>query len=264
MQSHRVIASAMMARSTRAGLERFPEPLTFSGMVADFMQRLIRYEDLGRGIPFRRHNKIASEMKSIATDLETNTLGGRIETKRPNLGTYPEFVYRAHQSGQDIRMSRASSMVSELAPVILFIRKNIETGDTLILEEPEAHLHPAAQTDMAVALARLARAGVRVVITTHSDWLLQQIGNLIREGELAETGDEAAPASEAALRPRDVGVWLFDRNGPGGGSTVREIPFDRIDGVQPSDYEDVAERLYNRSAELQDRLEAKRPRQKRT
>ena len=161
-------------------------------------------------------------------------------------------------------MSRASSMVSELAPVILFIRRYLAKGDTLILEEPEAHLHPAAQTEMAVALARLARAGVRVVITTHSDWLLQQIGNLIREGELAETGDEAAPLSEAALRPRDVGVWLFDRNGPGGGSTVREIHFDRIDGVQPSDYEDVAERLYNRSAELQDRLEAKRPRQKRT
>ena len=264
MQSHRVIASSMMARSTRAGLERFPEPLTFSGMVADFMQRLIRYEELGRGVPFRRHNKIASEMKNIAADLEANTLGGRIETKRPNLGTYPEFVYRAHRSSQDIRMSRASSMVSELAPVILLIRKNIEAGDTLILEEPEAHLHPAAQTEMAVAIARLARAGVRVVVTTHSDWFLQQIGNLIREGELAETEGEAAPPSEAALRPRDVGVWLFEKKQPGGGSTVREIPFDRIDGVQPSDYEDVAARLYNRSAELQDRLEAKRRQRKRT
>ena len=56
----------------------------------------------------------------------------------------------------------------------------------LIIEEPEAHLHPAAQTQMAVALTGLVRAGVRVVLTTHSDWLLKEISNLIREGELRE------------------------------------------------------------------------------
>ena len=270
VQSHRVIVSSIMARSTRAGMEPFAEPLMFSRMVADFVQNLILYDDPwqgGRLYMLRMKQLVEGRreiMKDIADALERQTLGGRIETLRSTIDGYPEFVFRSEQAGQDIRISRVSSMVAELAPVILFIRGHLAKGDTLILEEPEAHLHPAAQTDMAVTLARLARAGVRVVITTHSDWLLQQIGNLIREGELAETEGEAAPSSDAALRPRDVGVWLFDRNGPGGGSTVREIPFDRIDGVQPSDYEDVAERLYNRSAELQDRLEAKRPRQKRT
>ena len=55
-------------------------------------------------------------------------------------------------------------MVSELAPVVLFLRGAIDHGDMLIIEEPEAHLHPAAQTQMAVALARMVRAGVRVVV----------------------------------------------------------------------------------------------------
>ena len=45
MQSHRVIASSLVARSTRAGLERFPELPTFSGVMADFMQRLILFEE---------------------------------------------------------------------------------------------------------------------------------------------------------------------------------------------------------------------------
>ena len=44
MQSHRVIASSLVTRSTRGGLERFPELPTFSGVMADFLQQLILYE----------------------------------------------------------------------------------------------------------------------------------------------------------------------------------------------------------------------------
>ena len=85
-----------------------------------------------------------------------------------------------------MRLTRSSSMVSELAPLVLFIRGLVRPGDTLIIEEPEAHLHPAAQAQMASTLARLVRAGVRVLVTTHSDFMLQEIGNLMRVGMLKE------------------------------------------------------------------------------
>jgi hypothetical protein len=126
-----------------------------------------------------------------------------------------------------------------------------------IMEEPEAHLHPAAQTQVGVALARLVRAGVRVVVTTHSDWLLQEIGNLIREGELEEqTGEPASEGSlPSSLRPSEVGIWLFRKDEGSAGSVVKEIPFDRSEGIGPEEYEDVAEELYKRSANLQNRLE---------
>ena len=256
MQSHRVIASSLMKRSTQAGLERFPEPLTFSSVIVDFMRRLIAYDPPRRSRKFRSHQRAAVEIQDIADALETGTLEGRIKTTKPSPGGYPEFIYRPSETKVDIHLNRASSMVSELAPVVLFIRGGIQPGDTFIIEEPEAHLHPAAQTEMAIVLARLVRAGVRVVVTTHSDWLLKEIGNLMREGELEErAGPEAGKSSSpGALSPRDVGIWLF-REEAGGGSTVREIPFDRVDGIEPSDYENVAEQLYNRSADLQNRFE---------
>ena len=248
MQSHRVIASSLVTRSTRAGLERFPELPTFSGVMADFMQRLILYED---DRPGKR------KMNALADQLENEVLAGKIRTRRPSSGGYPEFVYRPLNTDQDIRLTRSSSMVSELAPVVLFLRGSIQRGNTLIIEEPEAHLHPAAQTQMAVTLARMVRAGVRVVVTTHSDWLLKEIGNLIREGELGEqpgspSGGEKFPS---ALRPEEVGIWLFRKDGSSSGSMVEKIPFDRVEGVEPRDYEDVAEALYNRSADLQNRIE---------
>ena len=257
MQSHRVIASSLVSRSTRAGLERFPELPTFSGVMADFMQRLILYDVPAPHFRFRRGRKQAKEMRGLADALERRTLAGHIRTSRPSPGAYPEFVYRPLKAKQDIRLSRASSMVSELAPVVLFIRGNISRGDTLIVEEPEAHLHPAAQTEMAETLARLVRCGVRVVVTTHSDWLLKGIGNLIREGELEEQADESTDddLASSSLRPQDVGIWLFHKDDAAHGSTVQEIEFDRIEGIEPSDYEAVAEQLYNRSADLQNRFE---------
>ena len=248
MQSHRVIASSLVTRSTRVGLERFPELPTFSGVMADFMQRLILHED---------SEPDDQTMKKLADQLESEALAGRIRTNRPTPGGYPEFVYRPRNTEQDIRLTRASSMVSELAPVVLFLRGAVGRGDTLIIEEPEAHLHPAAQTRVALTLARMVRAGVRVVVTTHSDWLLKEIGNLMREGELGEQAGQSADEEElpSSLRPGDVGIWLFRKDESASGSTVEEIPFDRIEGVEPRDYEDVAEALYNRSADLQNRLE---------
>ena len=251
MHSHRVITSSLVARSTRAGLEQFPELPTLSGVTADFMQWLIHYPDpRADGDPLSR-----GPLDEIADALESGTLEGRIRTLRPLPDGYPEFVYRPNKAGRDIRLNQASSMVSELVPVVLLVRGTVDQGDTLIIEEPEAHLHPAAQTEMAVALARLVRAGVRVVITTHSDWLLHEIGNLMRAGALSEATGEPEPGSDGFLRSDEVGVWLFHREGDAEGSTIREIPFDPVEGVQPDDYEDVAEQLYNRSADLQNRLE---------
>ena len=190
-------------------------------------------------------------MNRIAGALESDVLAGEIIMK-PSPTGYPEFLYRPQETEQDMRLTRSSSMVSELAPLVLFLRGLVRPGDTLIIEEPEAHLHPAAQTQMAATLARLVRAGVRVLVTTHSDFMLKELANLMHEGELEEKGALWKQTDKPAhwLSPEEVGVWLFQKNG-----IVDEIKFDRIHGIEPIEYEDVAEALYNRWAGLQNRIE---------
>ena len=239
MQSHRVIASSLVARSTRAGLEPFPEIPTLSGVVADFMEQIILYGER------KRPN---DGMNRIANTLESDVLGGQI-IMNPSPTGYPEFLYRPRGTEQDMRLTRSSSMVSELAPLVLFIRGLVRPGDTLIIEEPEAHLHPVAQTQMAATLARLVRAGVRVLVTTHSDFMLQEIGNLMRVGMLKEK-DALKKETNDWLLPEEVGAWHFRKDQP-----VKEIQFDHTVGIEPEDYEDVAESLYNRWAGLQNRIE---------
>ena len=241
MQSHRVIASSLVERATRGGLTPLEVP-TFSGIVADFMQQLILYKE----------SEAPDEgITQLAETIESDVLAGQILMK-PTQSGYPEFLYRPHEIGEEVRLTRAASMVSELAPVVLFLRGGIRAGDMLIIEEPEAHLHPGAQTDIALTLAGLVRAGVRVVVTTHSDWLLKEIANLIRIGDLKRKGVPQVKKMESIhwLLPEEVGTWWFQKDG-----IVKHIPFDPTEGIEPKDYEDIAYKLYDRSVNLQDLLE---------
>ena len=178
METHAVITSSLIEKATRVGSERFRGNATFTGMTADFLKQIINYNE---------HSLPSDEMNGIAKVLEDEVLRGEIEVRRP-AGGYPDFCYRPQKSEKSLRINQSSAMVSELAPLVLFLRGIVRPGDTLIIEEPEAHLHPKAQTKVAMTLTRLVQAGVRVIITTHSDWLLEQIGNLIREGEVMKLG----------------------------------------------------------------------------
>ena len=235
MQSHQVIASSVMANASQAGLEQIEIP-TLSGLIVDFIQQIILYEE---------SKSSESKITKLSKALESDVIGGQI-VSTPSQNRYPVFLYQPSDTNEEFRLSQLSSMVSELAPLVLLLRSGIKSGDTLIIEEPEAHLHPGAQADIAVILARLVRAGVKVIITTHSDWLLQEIGNLILEGVIEdETGE-----SDSWLLPEEVGAWHFQKDEP-----VKEIAFNPRKGFSPKDYEDVAEGLYNRSVNLQQKYE---------
>ena len=239
MESRDVLATALIKRATRIGLDHL-EVSTFSGMIADFLEQIFQY---------RERNESSKKISRVAEQLETELLEGKIEVKRHSPEAYPEFLYRPDQAEDGLRMSHSSAMVSELAPLVLFLRGIVREGDLLIIEEPESHLHPGAQTKIAQTLARLVRAGVHVLITTHSNYLLQQIGNLIREGELQKLGESTSESADY-LKAEEVGAWGFHKNKP-----VTELPFDLIEGIEPEDHLDIAEDLYNRSAGLQNRIE---------
>ena len=242
MQSRDVIGRVLIKRATRIGLDRL-EVSTFSGMIADFLEQIVSY---------REHKGPPGNIHRVAEQLEAELLEGKIEVERPTPEAYPEFLYRPDQAKEGLRMSHSSAMVSELAPLVLFLRGIIKRGDLLIIEEPESHLHPGAQTKIVQTLARLVRSGVRIVITTHSNYLLQQIGNLIREGELRKEGESTSESADY-LKKEEVGAWWFHKDKP-----VTELPFDLTEGIEPEDHLDIAEDLYNRSAGLQNRIEEKK------
>jgi len=68
---------------------------------------------------------------------------------------------------------------------ILVAALSAAQGDILLIENPEVHLHPAGQALMGQFLADVARAGVQVILETHSDHVLNGIRRSVKAERLA-------------------------------------------------------------------------------
>ena len=250
MHSHQVVVSTLIQKATTAGLRRSLDVPMLSGVLADFLEQLV---EMGSA-RVRSRYKAARE---LAGHLENNILMGHVRVDRSLTG-YPIFTYRPRDWKKDLPLMRASSMVSELAPVVLYLRHVVRSGDLLIIEEPESHLHPAMQAAFARELARAVRAGVRIVMTTHSEWFLEQIGNLACLSGLSEDNRKGVIKEDFSLRPDELGVWLFETTKRPKGSTVKEVTLDRETGLYPSGFDEVGEALYNEGATIFNRRQEDR------
>ena len=178
--------------------------------------------------------------KRVAAILETAVIGGNITVSAREFGI-PEIAYELNNLQTPIE--RTSSLVTELAPIALVLRDHVKPGDLLIIDEPEAHLHPAAQQQMAAALAFMVRSGLRVLITTHSHYMVEQLGNFVAVSTLDEEMRKRVLKLDGALGKEDiyldeseVAVYDFATDKSEFGSVVETVDFNQDYGYFPRDH----------------------------
>ena len=254
LASHRVLTDSIVSRAHRYALgeERRGEP-SFHKVAADFLRAINAIEsDLGS---FRRrtHRRDSGLPSRIADLIERKVLLGSVEVELNRFGP-PEFKF-APDTYPDLKvpMMRTSSMATELAPVVAFLRSHIEEGDLLIIEEPEAHLHPAAQQRLAGVLAYMVRKGLRVLITTHSHYMVEAMGMFLnssrvdtdkRADSMRLLGNEVD--RELYLNEDEVAVYSFDSPNEIG-TVVKQVPFDEGSlSFAPESYSDALVDQFNR------------------
>ena len=253
MHAHRVVVGALVERAASAGIHPASPMPMLSGVLADFLEQLIA---LGE-VPGRRAHAGSRQGRDLATLLERSILGGEVRRERSEepQASYPSFSFYPQGWKESLPLMRASSMVSELAPVVLYLRYVVQPGDVLIIEEPESHLHPAMQVEFTRVLAAAARSGIRIIMTTHSEWILEELANLVRLSTLPVVKRKTIDGGAHALAAREVGAWLFQRKKRPKGSVVQEIPLDPESGGFDAEFGDVGAALHNRWAEISSRME---------
>ena len=245
MHTHGAMISAIIGRTPTVGSHRAARTPMLSGVLADFLQQIIEVDRMGSADDH--------PLPEIAAGIEKSILRGSVYIERSDLIGFPQFMYRPDGWRKALRLTNASSMVSELAPVVLYLRHLVQPGDVLIIEEPESSLHPAMQVKLIRQLAAIVRAGVRVIVTTHSEWVLEELSNLVLASGLPEARRNGIGGGEFALRPEDVGAWWFQQKKRPRGSVVDEIHLDKS-GLYSSTFAKVSASTYNDWARISDRI----------
>ena len=165
---------------------------------------------------------------------------------------------------QSMGLHMASSTVKSLFGLWFYLENQAQPGDLLMIDEPELNIHPENQRYIARLLARLVNAGLRVVISTHSDYIVREFNSLLMlSQDNGELRDRHGYSEDEVLTVEQVSACLFDRQ------SITPFEISPEDGIYATTFDTVIEDL-NRvnddihyslrekgdSAELAERLEA--------
>lgn len=136
-------------------------------------------------------------------------------------------------NGNSIDLNYISSTVSELIPLVVFLKRGIiKKKGLLVIEEPEAHLSFKNQKLIAKLIALLLQNNIKVLITTHSDFLIYELNNLImkqtvlnNKDKLKDNIDEEILEDNIAIDHRKIGLYNFILKNSQ--STIKKVDIDK-------------------------------------
>lgn len=186
--------------------------------------------------------KRQSKFADLATELEA-LLGGTVQ-----LSDDGEFRFSFKERPETpIGVHLSSSVVKSLVSLVFFFRHRARNGDVLMIDEPESNLHPDNQRRVTRILAKAVNRGLRVIMSTHSDYVLREINNLILLGHDTDAikliREKHGYSTTELLAPEKVGPYLF-RNGG-----CESIPV-TDDGFEVKTIEDEINRLNEISQDI--------------
>lgn len=130
-------------------------------------------------------------------------LDGRVYKDR----TSNKYYYETNNA--NIPISAAASSIKEIAPLSLFVNRFDVSVSSILIEEPEAHLHPLKQRMMADVLALLVNNNACIQITTHSDYLIRRINELVLLNQIANNYKDNTVGFESICK--EVGIPSYLR-----------------------------------------------------
>ena len=178
-------------------------------------------------------------LKKYYSDIEDEILKGKVTFDK----TRNALMYKPDNVEALYEMTEVSSMVSEISPIVAFMKYIIPTGyrkksakSILFIEEPEAHLHPYNQIALIDIFSKLIGENVKLIMSSHSNYVFNKLNNLVLDKKLDYHLYDPIVLKETQE-----------------GSISKHISVDDL-GAEDENFLDVSEALYNEREEIIEKM----------
>ena len=174
---------------------RYPQPIRDGLEVAEDLTNL---------------KKQNSPFLDFATELEEELLQGKVSVSSDG-----EVQFASDKAkSKKLPIHLTASIVKTLSSLVFYLKHLAMKGDLIIIDEPELNLHPDNQVVLARIFSRLINAGFRIILSTHSDYIIRELNNLIMlssdKPSVNELRERYGYRDNERISPEDVGAYFFD------------------------------------------------------
>jgi hypothetical protein len=143
----------------------------------------------------------------LAIALEKELLHGSLETSKSG-------SIELHLGNNVILpIQVTSSLVKSLANLIICLKYQASFNDIILIDEPEMNLHPANQIFIARIFGELINKGLRLIISTHSDYIIRELNNLVMLSNTSKEYQEGISSmgyrTTMMIKPNMLGAYMF-------------------------------------------------------
>lgn len=159
--------------------------------------------------------KTDSQFYKFSSFMEDELLHGKVQVSNDG-----EIQFKPSQASRTtLPIQMTASVVKTLSSLDLYLKHIATINDLIIIDEPEINLHPDNQILVARMLVRLMNSGFRIILSTHSDYIIREINNMVMmskkeanvvKGLLAK----GTYTEKDYINPQDLGVYYFNYRTP--------------------------------------------------
>jgi energy-coupling factor transporter ATP-binding protein EcfA2 len=149
--------------------------------------------------------KQTSKFEAFADELEADILKGKVViSKEGEVQFKPDTNKRV-----TLPIHLSASVVKSLSNLVIYFRHLATENDLIILDEPEMNLHPDNQIIVARIIGKMVNKGFKVIVNTHSDYIIRELNNLIMLSSKVNYLEKLGYSKSETLKPEQVDAILF-------------------------------------------------------
>ena len=215
--------------------------------IAHYINWLNDLTEIQRGAAGPFHQQALQLQKQLANGAY------KVERRSGVIRFKPYQRKRGGGATQSMGLHMTSSTVKSLFGLWFYLENQAQPGDLLMIDEPELNIHPANQRHIARLLARLVNAGLRVVISTHSDYIVREFNSLLMlSQDNGELRDRHNYSEDEVLNVEQVSACLFDNQ------SITPFEISPEDGIYATTFDTVIEDLNRVNDDIHYSLQEKR------